>query len=306
MSAMEGRRKVVFIYGPTGVGKTRLSVEVSRGIGEIISVDSMQVYRGLDIGTAKPDEEERQKVPHHLVDIVPPDYRFSAGDFRRLALGAIDDIYKRKRMPVLVGGTGLYFRVLERNLIDAPSAGARLRRELYGEEEQVRGALYRRLQKVDPQTAGNLHPRDLVRIVRALEVHVLTGTKFSDFVKMEHPLLFEVLKIGITMERYSLYRRLELRCQEMVKKGLAYEVHRLLMQGYTEQYPSMKGLGYSHFIQYFKGCYSSREVLRLFQRDTKRYAKRQLTWFRREAGTFWHAPDESQQVRKRIEAFVKG
>lgn len=301
---MENKKRLIFIFGPTGVGKTRLAVNVSEGIGEIISVDSMQVYRGLDIGTAKPGEEERRRVPHHLIDIVPPDYRFSAGDFRRLALKAIDEIYGRMRIPVLVGGTGLYFRALEYSLIEAPPADLALRRSLYTEEEMEKGRLYRKLFEVDPETARKLHSNDLVRIIRALEVHALTGIRLSDFLKMKNQRKFEILKIGIIIDRKLLYSAIEERCREMVNRGLGGEVYRLLMQGYTEECPSMKGLGYSHFIQYFKGCYSSKEVLRLFQRDTKHYAKRQLTWFRREKGTFWHGPDEFQQVRERIDAFM--
>jgi len=297
-------KKVVFIFGPTGVGKTDLAVDVAMGIGEIISVDSMQVYRGLDCGTAKPTNDQLRKVKHHLVNIVSPEYRFSAGDFMRLALKAIEEIHKKNRVAFLVGGTGLYFRALEYNLSDAPPADMRLRRNLYREEEKEKGILYERLREVDPKTAGTLHPNDLIRIVRALEIYLISGMRFSDFINQESPLGIRALKIGINMNRDDLYRRLEERCTKMIENGLAGEVYRLVNEGCTEKLPSMKGLGYSHFIQYFKGCRSYQETVRLFMRDTRRYAKRQLTWFRKEEGTFWWSPGDSDIVRQTIYSFI--
>jgi len=301
---MSDKQKLVFIFGPTGVGKTDLAVSVARGIGEIISVDSMQVYRGLDLGTAKPDAEALQAVPHHLVSIVSPDYRFSAGDFRRMALSEIGKIRNRGRIPILVGGTGLYFRALEYDLAQAPKADVELREELYRREEQRRGWLYEQLMANDPETARHLHPRDLVRIVRALEIYELSGKRFSQYRDENPEPQFETKKIGLIIERELLYKRLERRCREMTQRGLAGEVYSLLQRGYDERYPSMKGLGYSHFIQYFKGCYAYSEVLRLFVRDTKRYAKRQLTWFRKEKGVSWYSPEHREKIRTHIREFA--
>jgi tRNA dimethylallyltransferase len=297
--------KLVFIFGPTGVGKTGLACEAAQGIGEIISVDSMQVYKGMDCGTAKPTKEQLKKVKHHLVSIVTPDIRFSAGDFRRLALKSISEIQERGKIPILVGGTGLYFRALEYDFIDAPSAQLDIRERLYGKEEKKKGILFKELSRIDPGTAEKLHQNDVVRIVRALEVYYTTGLKYSDLVENERKRRFAPLKIGLNIAREALYSRLESRCTQMLEKGLAGEVYRLLLSGYTEKYPSMKGLGYSHFFQYFKGCYSYRETVRLFIRDTKRYAKRQLTWFRNEKETQWFKPIDVEVIRKKIESYVR-
>ena len=301
---MNPARKVVFIFGPTCVGKTELAVRAVEGIGEIISVDSMQVYRGLDCGTAKPTDDQCKRVKHHLVSIVPPDFRFSAGDFKRRASRVIDEIYRNKMVPVLVGGTGLYFRALEYNLSEAPAADIGLRNRLYREEEQERGVLYRKLQEMDPETAASVHPNDTVRIVRAIEVCVLSGRKFSDYIRESRELNVIPLKIGITLDRQTLYERIERRCAGMISRGLAGEVYRLLRNGYDEKYPSMKGLGYSHFIQYFKGCQSYEETVRLFIRDSKRYAKRQFTWFRKEKEALWFGPGKHDRVRECIESFI--
>ncbi len=302
--------KLVFIFGPTGVGKSDIACEVAQGIGEIISVDSMQVYGGMERGTAKPTGEQMQRVKHYLVSIVPPDFRFSAGNFKKLALKTISDIYNRGKIPILVGGTGLYFRALEFDLMDAPPANLELRDSLYSREEKNSGSLYRALSQIDPQAASSIHPNDILRVVRALEIYYITGVKFSELARrdsedrsVEH---FTTLKIGINTDRDVLYGRIEARCMKMIDSGLAREVFGLLRDGYTEKLPSMKGLGYSHFIQYFKGCYSSEETVRLFIRDTKRYAKRQLTWFGKEPDTRWFEPSESEAVKRKVMSFLSG
>ncbi len=305
---MDGVKKdrLVFIFGPTGVGKSDLACESAREIGEIISVDSMQVYKGMDLGTAKPSKEQMGSVKHHMVSIVSPGYRFSAGNFKKLALSIIPGIYKRKKIPFLVGGTGLYFRVLDRDLMDAPPADLNLRESLYTDEENSRGTLYKRLARVDPAAASFLHPNDILRIVRALEIFYLSGTKFSEYInngKKKSTSRFEILKIGINDDRRALYERLESRCVKMIESGLAEEVYRMLGAGFTEKYPSMKGLGYSHFLQNIKGCLSYEETVKLFIRDTRRYAKRQLTWFRKEAGTLWYGPSDSTIVKRVVESF---
>lgn len=297
------RKRLVFVFGPTGVGKSELAVKVARGLGEIVSVDSMQVYQKLERGTAKPTALQLGSVRHHLVSIVPPTYRFSAGDFQRVAREAIDDIAGRGLLPILVGGTGLYFRALECNLDDAPKADTSLREEMYREEEKDKGSLYRRLLQVDPETACRLHPNDLVRVVRALEIYRISGRPSSDLMGGGEIKRYEILKFGINIERDKLYRNIELRCDRMVADDLAGEVCALLNEGLDEKLPSMKGLGYSHFIQCLKGCYSYEETKRLFKRDTKRYAKRQLCWFRREDAE-WFAPRQHGEIRRRVEEFT--
>jgi len=296
--------KLVFIFGPTAAGKTEFAIRVALGIGEIISVDSMQVYKGLECGTAKPAPSQLEMVPHHLISIVPPDYRFSAGEFKRLACKAVDDIKRRGKIPFLVGGTGLYFRALENDLADAPPADLKIREELYNKEEKQKGSLYRELSIVDPASALRIHPNDVFRIVRALEIYYLTGKRFSEVIDGGGKKKFEILKIGIEIDRKELYRRIEERCRMMVARGLGREVYNLLRKGCTEKYPSMKGLGYNHFIKYFKGCISYSEMLREFERDTRRYAKRQLTWFRKESHTMWVHPSSWREVRKKVEHFI--
>ncbi len=296
----------VFIFGPTAVGKTALACEVAKDIGEIISVDSMQVYRGLECGTAKPSEEQLRTVKHHLVSAIPPEQRFSAGDFRKKAVQLIREITGRRKVPILVGGTGLYFRTLEYDFMDAPKAQTALREALYDKEESESGCLYRELMNVDPDTARIVHHNDLLRIVRALEVYYTAGVRFSELTGSyrKKQRRYFPLKIGISIDREKLYARIESRCVRMIECGLGREVYGLLQKGHTEKLPSMKGLGYSHFIQYFKGCFSLEETFRLFVRDTKRYAKRQLTWFRGESNTEWFDPHDASVIREKVIAFA--
>jgi tRNA dimethylallyltransferase len=297
-------QKLVFIFGPTGAGKTEIACEIAERIGEIVSVDSMQVYKGLELGTAKPTAAQLSRVPHHLVSIIPPDCRFSAGDFKRLALTAAREIEGRGKTPFLVGGTGLYFRAFEYGLADAPPADPAFRETLYREEERRSGALFERLLRSDPQTAESLHPNDLVRIVRALEVYALTGVPFSASVKGSFEKRVFPLKIGLETDREELYARIEARCMRMLSAGLADETRSLFARGYTERYPAMKGLGYSHFLQHFKGCRSRGETERLFVRDSKRYAKRQLTWFRKEADTLWYSSADREGIRSAVTSYL--
>ncbi len=297
---------LVYIFGPTGVGKTELACEVAKGIGEIISVDSMQVYRGLECGTAKPSEDQLSMVRHHLVSAVSPEQRFSAGDFRRKAVRLINEITGRGKIPIFVGGTGLYFRALEYDFIDAPKAQPQLREAFYEKEELDRGCLYRELMEIDPVYSRTVHKNDLLRIVRALEIYYTSGVRFSELTErnMSRRKRYSPLKIGINIDREKLYARIESRCVRMIDCGLGREVYGLLQKGYTEKLSSMKGLGYSHFIQYFKGCLSFEETYRLFIRDTKRYAKRQITWFSREPYTEWFGPDDSPIIRRKILAHM--
>jgi tRNA dimethylallyltransferase len=300
-----GCNPIIFLFGPTAVGKTELACALAEGIGEIISVDSMQVYREMDLGTAKPTDEQRRRVPHHLVDVFQPDRRFSAGDFRRLALVAIEEVQKRGKVPFLVGGTGLYFRAIEYDLLDVPPGDLRLRDSLYRMEEESPGILHERLKRVDPDAAERLHPNDILRIVRALEIVHCTGSAYSRFLSRAKQRVISPLKIGLTIQREELYRRIEERCSKMIASGLVWEVRNLIERGCTEKHPSMKGLGYSHYVQYFKGCLSHGETVRLFIRDTKRYAKRQITWFRREKDTAWYHSGDFEVIRKRVLGYIE-
>lgn len=283
--------KLLVILGPTASGKTGLAVRIAEEVGgEIINADSMQVYRRMDIGAAKPSPDQLRRVRHHLLDLVEPDHPFSVADFRREAETAIADISTRGKRVIVCGGTGLYIKALTRGLMDAPGGDEALRSELKGlaEREGV-GELHRRLALVDPVAAIRLHPNDRVRIVRALEVHHLTGRPISEHIG-EHR--FEggshgCLKIGLKVDRDALYRTIDNRVERMIGNGLVDEVRALLADGYSSGLKPMRSIGYRQVCGCLAGEYSLEEAVRLIKRDTRRYAKRQLTWFNRDPEIKW-------------------
>ncbi len=283
---------LLIIAGPTGVGKTAAAVALAARMPiEVVSADSRQVYRGMDVATAKPTAEERRAVPHHLVDVTDPDDHYHAARFAREARAAIDAIRGRGRLPVVVGGTGLYIRALVRGLDPAPPADPAFRREL-GElvEREGRTALHMRLAREAPALARRLHPNDHVRIVRALEL-VRAGAPVGEAQqrwRMPADGAGEaVVSVGLTLPRETLGRRLRDRAAAMVAAGLADEVRTLLARGYDPSLPAMQGIGYREFVLVLRGALTEAEALRRMQRDTMRYAKRQWTWFAREPGLQW-------------------
>lgn len=287
----EEKTRLVIVQGPTASGKSALALELAERIGgEIVNADSMQVYRGMDIGTAKPSQEERRRVPHHLYDIVDPKVNFTAADFREHASRAIADIERRGKRVILVGGTGLYIRILTQGLVASPGGDDNIRREL---EDQAHGegleSLHRRLAAVDPVAAARLHPNDGVRIVRALEVFLLTGRPLSVFQEAhrfaDEP--YRCLKLGITVERELLYRRVEERVDRMIAEGLVEEVRGLLSAGYPATLKAMGSIGYREICAYLAGEFSLDEAVRLIKQNTRQYAKRQMTWFRRDSEIIW-------------------
>jgi tRNA dimethylallyltransferase len=283
------RMQVVVILGPTAVGKTAVGLRVAEQIGgEIISADSAAVYRGMDIGTAKPTAEERARVRFHLIDVADPDEPFTAAKFRELALEAIRDIQARGKRVLIVGGTGLYLRVLLHGFsLAPPPRDPTIRKRLQQEaREQGLPALYARLQQVDPQAAARIHPNDAVRIIRALEVYEMTGKPVSEW---QHRAERELpaRKFGLTMPRPLLYQRINARVDQMMAQGFLQEVQNLLSKGYNRDLPALKGLGYRHLIAYLMGERGLEEAVALWKRDTRRFAKRQMTWFRREPGVHW-------------------
>ena len=281
---------LVVITGPTGVGKTEVAVRLaSRFRVEVVSADSRQVYRGMDIGTAKPTRKQRKAAPHHLIDVVNPDERYNAARFRVAAGEAISAILARGKLPLVVGGTGLYIRALLRGLLPAPPADPDVRRELneFLDREGVQ-ALHSRLREVDPEAARRIHQRDPVRIIRALEIHRLTGIPLGtpSHWSLSRP-EWTTLLVGLTRPRPSLYAGLEARVELMVAGGLTEETRRLLDAGYSPTLPAMQGIGYRHFSRVIRGSWSEAEAIRVMKRDTKQYAKRQWTWFAREPGIRW-------------------
>jgi tRNA dimethylallyltransferase len=277
----------VVIGGVTGVGKTATAVALAARLPvEVIGADSRQIYRGLDVGTGKPSAAEREAVPHHLVDILDPDERYDAERFRRDAAQAIAAIRARGRLPVVVGGTGLYIRALLRGLDPAPAADPEFRAALAAEAaRRGRAALHARLRTEAPALAARLHPNDSVRIIRALELTRRGPMARGTWARREA--VFPAIYVGLTMERTRLTSRLRARCAAMASSGLVAEVERLLARGYDESLPALQGIGYRDFARVVRGATSPEEALRTMQRDTVRYAKRQLTWFRREEGLEW-------------------
>jgi len=278
---------LLVLTGPTGVGKTAAAVALARRLPiEVVSADSRQVYRGMDVATGKPTAAERAAVAHHLVDVVEPDDRYHAARFRADAEAAIADIRARGRLPVVVGGTGLYIRALIRGLDPAPPADPVFRRELEGvAAREGRGALHARLTTLAPAVANRLHPNDEVRVVRALErvrAGADSGTSWSWRARRD-----DAIWLGLTLDRTALDARLRARAAAMVARGLMDEVRSLLARGYDPSLPAMQGIGYREFALVARGALDETEALRRMQRGTLQYAKRQWTWFAREAGLQW-------------------
>ncbi|HPX60714.1 MAG TPA: tRNA (adenosine(37)-N6)-dimethylallyltransferase MiaA [Deltaproteobacteria bacterium] len=283
--------KLLIICGPTASGKSELAIRLARELdGEIINADSMQVYRGMDIGTAKPCLEERQGITHHLIDVSEPNQLFSAADFADAADKAIRDITSRGKRAIVAGGTGLYIRSLLHGLVDSPSGAGEVRARLQQEAAELGNlAILERLRQVDPQLASRIHPNNLVRIIRALEVHQLTGVPLSSH-QQKHGFAgtrYESLKIGIRIDRQQLYHRIEQRVEQMLASGLIDEVASLLARGYSRDLKSMRSIGYKEISALLAGEISHDESVRLIKRDTRRYAKRQLTWFNADNGIIW-------------------
>lgn len=285
------KARIVIIQGPTASGKSELAIRLAEQIdGEIVNADSMQVYRGMDIGTAKPSPAMQQRVPHHLIDIVDPDVNFTAADFQRRASEAIDSIQRRGKHPIVVGGTGLYIRALLYGLMESPAGDEEYRRELKALAARAGNeSVHRLLAAVDPATAAVLHPNDLVRIMRALEVFRQTGRPISAL-RQEHGFSgdqYRTLKLGIRVERQELYRRIEQRVDRMMEDGLEHEVSRLLAAGFHADLKAMRAIGYRQICAYLAGSVPLEEAIALIKQETRHYAKRQDTWFKRDAEISW-------------------
>lgn len=290
-AGIEQPLSLVVICGPTASGKTALALRLAEHFAvEIISADSRQVYRRMDIGTAKATAEERALVRHHLVDVVDPDEDFSAADFLQLGRKALAEIAGRGHLPLVVGGTGLYIEALLRGLVDAPGADPDLRRELLQwEEKHGPGSLHKRLQAVDPVLAEQLAPRNLVRIVRALEVFYQSGQPLSEL-QARHaavPSPFRVITIGLAPQRELLYERIDRRVEAMMAAGLLAETEALLASGYSPRLKALQTIGYRECIDHLAGDTSLQEAVGLIQRNSRRYAKRQMTWFKRDNEIIW-------------------
>ncbi len=294
-------RPIPVILGPTAVGKTDLSLAIAHMLdAEIVSADSRQVYRFLDIGTAKPDAAQRQAVPHHLIDVVDPHERLNAARFAQLAWDCVREIETRGKQPLVVGGSGLYIRALTDGLFPGPGANPELRASLEA-QANAEGVhvLHGRLAQVDPPSARRIHPHDRVRIIRALEVYTLTGAPISQWqCQWRDPQRIRpFLLIGLMRERDDLRARIAARTQAMLAGGLVAEVRGLLAAGFSPTLPPLRSVGYAESIAYLTGEYDLAGAQALIERNTWRLAKRQITWFRRLSGIHWvslrHAPESA-------------
>ena len=302
------KKPLVVITGPTATGKTDFSLKLAREIGgEIVSADSMQVYKGLDIGTDKVSEEVRREIPHYLIDVVEPDEKFSVADFVRLSDEAIREIWKKGKYPIVVGGTGFYIKALLYGLPETPPASEEIRKEL---SKLPTETLYRELLSVDPEYAKKIGMKDRKRIIRALEVYRLTGRPLSSFkIWSENP-RYPFLGYFLYRNRPELYRRIEDRVDSQIERGLLREAEELLRFG--EDTTAFQALGYKEMVDYLKGRKNLEEAVRTLKRRTKEFAKRQFTWFRKEPGFKWinlsEVPEEEvlNLIKKDLKSYKKG
>lgn len=298
---------LLVILGPTGVGKTEVAIELAKRFrGEIISADSRQIYKEMDIGTGKSSSSVRQRVPHHLIDLVSPEYIFNVADFKTRAEAIIKKLQGEDKLPILVGGSGLYIKAVVDGLFVGPGADWKLREKLKEKEKREgRGTLHQELERVDPTTASRLHPHDQRRIIRALEVYHLSDRPISSYQTQFPSTLVNTVMIGLERERESLFRLINDRVDQMVREGLIEEVESLLNKGYSEDLPSLQGLGYQQIIGYLKGEYPEEEAISLIKRDTRRFAKRQISWFKRDKRILWIDTEEFSSLDDVSEEIVK-
>ncbi len=303
-------RRLIAIVGPTAVGKSALALDLAQACGgEIVGADSRQVYRYMDIGTAKPTTEQRSLVRHHLIDVVDPDEDFTLATYQEMTFSTIGDIQRRGKTPLLVGGSGLYVRsVVSGLIIPQVAPDAVLRRRLEKKvEQQGKGTLYSELLQVDPGAAASIDPRNVRRVIRALEVYYTTGRPISELRRGRRR--FQTLTIGLTTSREDLYRRIDMRVERMTQQGLISEVEGLLQRGYSPELPSMSGVGYRQVIQHLQGEISLDEAVQRIKYDTHRYARHQYAWFRlSDTSIRWFDMNKcvKDDINRIVERFARG
>lgn len=293
--------KVIFLCGPTAVGKSKFAYKLLQHFPmEIVSCDSGQVWKGLDIGTAKPSAEVRAQIPHHAIDIVSPSQPFDVADYLTVAHEAIAQISSRGEVPLVVGGAGMYLRLLTKGLCDAPPRDPKIREEIYSQvQTQGLDVLYQELKKVDPNSALKIHPHDKIRIVRALEVHTISSIPLSQFHLRNGSPVNPVLKIGLNLPREELYARIDRRVEEMMEKGWLEEVRQLLRRC-PPTCQALSHIGYRDLVGHLSGKLSLEETISKIKKETRNFAKRQMTWFRADSETQWFHPSELEGIESRI------
>jgi tRNA dimethylallyltransferase len=302
---------LIAIVGPTASGKSELALFLAESFsGEIVNYDSVQIFRHLNIGTAKPTQEELRLIPHHMIDIREPTEIYTAGDYQRDARRALEDIRSRRKLPILAGGTGLYLRALTEGLFNGPKRSTYWRNRLeMVAERKGRGYVHRLLQRLDPAAAARIAIRDKPKIIRALEVRLETGKALSEHLqeRPRQPLTgFDVHFIGLNPPREELYRRIDDRVQKMLDAGLVEEVRGLLARGIPPSAKPFEAIGYRHVIADLDSCSPRQETIRIIQRDTRRYAKRQMTWFRQQADVTWFdGPGDTDEIKNKVYQLVK-
>jgi tRNA dimethylallyltransferase len=303
-----GKPKLIVICGPTGVGKTSLSLSLAKAFnGSIVGADSMQIYRYMDIGTAKPDADELSLAPHYLIDVADPDEDFDAARYAIEGRAAVSEICARGFVPFIVGGTGFYLKAILHGLFSAspmdPDVRGKIQADLALHDREW---LYDRLCSCDPEAASRIHPNDAYRVTRALEIYEITGSPLSAFQKqhgfMDNP--FETLKICLHMDRNVLYERINQRVDLMIDAGLFEEVKSLLERGYSGDLKSMQSIGYRHMVEYIEGKRTWDETIFILKRDTRRFAKRQLTWFRKDPEMIWKLPADMDEITEMVRRFL--
>jgi tRNA dimethylallyltransferase len=302
------RKNLLIILGPTCVGKSTTAIKIAKIFdGEIINCDSIQVYQGFDIGTDKKTPDQRGNIPHHLLDIISPSTPFNAADFIQLALEAVENIRKKNKIPIITGGTGLYLKALLDGLFPEGKSDPNIRKRLEA-EANANGlkSLSKRLKIVDPRYAEKIGPNDKYRIIRALEVFEATNTSLTEHFAQTRSFVadFHVLKIGLKIDRQILYTNIEKRVDKMFMGGLVNEVKNLLDKGVKEESPPFRALGYKHVLKHLKKELTLEEAVIFTKRDTRHYAKRQMTWFRKMEGIEWFNPEEFDSLEERTKEFL--
>ncbi len=293
--------KIIVIVGPTAVGKTYVSVELAKKLGtEIISADSAQIYRGMDIGTAKITSGEMHGIKHHMIDIVEPDENYSVSDFKEDSEKIIDSLIENGKIPIIVGGSGLYVNSLIYDLDFGNAKSDKKIRDyyMYYYREHGEDALYEKLQKIDPASAEKIHKNNVKRVIRALEVYDITGTRFSELnTDIRKPSnKYECILVGLSMDRKILYERINMRVDNMISCGLPDEVRKLLSMGYSKDLVSMQAIGYKEIVDYLEESITLEDAVNTLKRNTRRFAKRQYTWFLKDENVKWFDVNNIREI----------